>query len=55
MAIMKIIGGLCYAFAAADFGLAFFGVIDLTGVSWSPIVAIILGAIFFKMGGGSDE
>lgn len=45
---MQILGFLCYAFALADFGLYLFGY-DITGVSWSPIVAVLLGSIFMKM------
>ena len=37
---------LCYVFAAADYFLAEFGIVDITGVWWSPIVAGILGAFF---------
>jgi len=36
---------LCWLFAIVDFAGAFLGY-DITGVSWSPLVAAALGAIF---------
>ena len=52
MAILKILGGLCILFGIVDFASYMFMGIDLTGVSWSPIVAFIVGGILFKIGGG---
>ncbi|MBD3240002.1 MAG: hypothetical protein GF331_05405 [Chitinivibrionales bacterium] len=46
---MQILAILCYAFAIADFGLYLFGY-DITGVSWSPLVAALLGSMFMKLG-----
>ena len=44
-----ILAFLCYAFAVVDFGLSWFG-IDITGVSWSPLVAGGVGALFSWIG-----
>jgi len=46
---MKVLGYLCYAFAVIDFAGMFFGY-DLTGVSWSPIVAGVIGSILVRAG-----
>ena len=40
----KFGGILCYVFAVIDFAGMFFGY-DLTGVSWSPIVAGLVGSV----------
>ena len=55
MFFLVILGWLCYAFAAIDFAGQFFDY-DLTGVSWSPIAAGLLGAGLCSLGeGGEDE
>jgi len=46
---MKILGYLCYAFGVIDFLGMFLGY-DLTGVSWSPIVAACVGSLFLYFG-----
>ena len=50
---LQIIGYLCFAFAAVDFAGQFLNY-DLTGVSWSPVVAGGLGVIFTAMGPGEE-
>jgi len=40
---MKVLGYLCYLFGIVDFAGMFLGY-DLTGVSWSPIVAGVIGS-----------
>lgn len=40
---LKVLGYACIAFGIADFALYYFKVADLTGVSWSPIVAAAVG------------
>lgn len=42
--VLTFCGVLCYVFAVIDFAGMFFGY-DLTGVSWSPMVAGFLGAV----------
>lgn len=44
----KVLGMLCYGFAAVDLGLYLLGIADLTGVTWSPIAASMLGWVFMK-------
>lgn len=41
---MKVLGYLCILFGVIDFAGMFFGY-DLTGVSWSPIVAGVIGSM----------
>jgi len=53
MNLLQIIGYLCFAFAAVDFAGQFLNY-DLTGVSWSPIVAGGLGVILTAMGPGEE-
>jgi hypothetical protein len=40
--VLIILGYLCYAFGAIDFAGMFFEY-DLTGVSWSPVLAGFIG------------
>lgn len=51
---MELLGFLCYAFAVIDFAGMFFGY-DLTGVSWSPIVAAGLGQVFMNIGNKEED
>ncbi len=53
--MFRIVGFLCYAFAVADLGLYHLGVADLTGVSWSPIAACVVGSLLMKIEGGEEE
>jgi hypothetical protein len=41
--MFQLLGVLCFGFAVIDFAGMFFGY-DLTGVSWSPIVAGVVGS-----------
>lgn len=50
-----ILSFLCYAFAVVDFILGNFCDIDLTGFSWSPILAICLGSLFSYLGKKKNE
>ena len=54
MAIFSILGFLCIGFGVIDFAGTFFGY-DLTGVSWSPIVAGVVGGALMSIGGGGEE
>ena len=49
---MKVFGVICFAFAAIDFAGMFFGY-DITGVSWSPVVALAIGGVLLN--GGNTE
>jgi len=40
---LKILGYACIAFGIADFALYYFNIADLTGVTWSPLVAGVAG------------
>jgi hypothetical protein len=53
--MLRLLGMLCYGFAVLDFGLYFLGVADLTGVSWSPIAAAVVGSVLMRVGEESDE
>lgn len=48
--VFKMIGGLVIFFGITDFILYRFFDYDLTGVSWSPIAAWIVGSIVMKIG-----
>ena len=48
MSPLQIFGYLCFTFAAVDFSGQFLDY-DLTGVSWSPIVAGVLGMVLTGM------
>jgi hypothetical protein len=52
--LLTVLGYLCYAFAVIDFAGMFFGY-DLTGVSWSPIVATATGFILNTLGKRSSN
>lgn len=43
--ILKLIEYLFYILAAADFLLGTFGIVDITGFKYSPIVFAVIGAI----------
>ena len=46
--VLRILGLICLAFGFVDFmGMLFH--YDITGVSWSPIVAGIIGSVFFSI------
>jgi len=46
---LKVLGYLCYVFGVIDFAGMFFEY-DLTGVSWSPIIAAFAGSLFIYIG-----
>lgn len=46
----KILSVLCYIFGVADLFLFYAFDVDLTGLSWSPIIAFILGSVFGAIG-----
>ena len=54
MAIFSILGFLSIGFGLIDFAGSFFGY-DLTGVSWSPIVAGAVGSVLMNIGGGGES
>ncbi len=54
MFVLKWVGYLCYVFAVADFGLSWAG-IDLTGVRWSPIAAVIAGTVLVRIGSLGED
>ena len=53
MVIFTILGVLCIGFVIIDFAGMFFGY-DLTGVSWSPIAAIVIGSVLISIGNGAE-
>lgn len=53
--MFRMLGYLCYAFAVVDLGTYYLGVADLTGVSWSPIAAAVLGSVLVKMERSQEE
>ena len=53
--MLKMLGYCCYAFAVVDLGTYYFGVADLTGVSWSPIAAVVVGSVLVRMDGGDES
>ena len=48
--IFKLAGGLLILFGIVDFVLYQFFNFDVTGVSWSPVAAGIVGSIIMRMG-----
>lgn len=50
--MFRMIGYCCYAFAVLDLGTYYLGIADLTGVSWSPIAAAVVGSVLVRMDGG---
>jgi apolipoprotein N-acyltransferase len=53
--MVRVLGFLCYGFAAFDLGLYWLGIADLTGVSWSPIAAAVVGSVLVKAGANAAE
>ena len=54
--MFRMLGYCCYAFAVVDLGTYYLGIADLTGVSWSPIAAAVIGSVLVQMDkGGSGE
>ena len=48
--MVRLIGYACYAFAIVDLGTYYLGIMDITGVSWSPIAAAVVGSVLVKAG-----
>ena len=53
--MFKLLGLLCYGFAIVDLGTYYLGIMDITGVSWSPIAAGVLGSVLMSIGGDEAE
>ncbi|MGI9590944.1 MAG: hypothetical protein ACR2P8_06220 [Myxococcota bacterium] len=54
--MFRMLGYCCYAFAVVDLGTYYLGIADLTGVSWSPIAAAVIGSVLVQMDKrGSEE
>jgi hypothetical protein len=53
--MFRLLGFLCYGFAIVDLGLYYLDIADLTGVSWSPIAAAVLGSVLIKLDGDAGE
>jgi len=54
MAALKWVGFACIAIGIADIVLSYTWK-DITGVSWSPIVAFVVGGVLIKLGGDEEE
>lgn len=52
--MFRMLGYCCYAFAVVDLGTYYLGIADLTGVSWSPIAAAVVGSVLVKMDGEEE-
>ena len=48
---MKLLGFLFVAFGVVDYVTGTFMGTDLTGVSWSPIAAGVIGGVLMNAGG----
>ena len=53
--MFRMLGYCCYAFAVVDLGTYYLGIADLTGVSWSPIAAFVVGSVLVNMDGKGDS
>ncbi len=53
--MLKILSFLCYAFAVVDLGLFYIFDIDITGFSFSPVIAGVLGALFSYLDGDNSN
>lgn len=49
-----VLSVLCYIFAIADIALFYLCDIDLTGFSFSPVIACGLGYLFSWLGGNKE-
>ncbi len=52
--IMYVLGVLCYVFAAVDF-LGMFFRYDLTGTTYSPVIAVFIGSGLIKIAEKLEE
>lgn len=48
-------GFLCYVFAVLDFGLGTFGIMDITGVSWTPPLFCLFGYLLQTLAKSSPK
>lgn len=53
--MLRVLGFLCYGFAVVDLGLYYLGIADITGVTWSPIAAAVVGSVLVKTDGNTVE
>lgn len=44
-AILKLVEYLFYILSIADFFLGRFGIVDITGFAWSPLLFVVVGAV----------
>ncbi len=52
---LAYIGGiLCYAFAILDFALGILGIVDITGVSWTPPLFYLFGYLLQSLAKSSS-
>ena len=49
--MFRMLGYCCYAFAVVDLGTYYLGIANITGMSWSPVAAAVLGSVLVKMDG----
>ena len=52
--MLRMLGFACYGFAVVDLATYWLGIADLTGVSWSPIAAAVVGSVLVKTGEGAE-
>jgi hypothetical protein len=52
--MLRMLGYACYAFAVVDLVTYWVGIADITGVSWSPIAAFVVGSVLVKTGEGAE-
>lgn len=48
--MLRALGYACYGFAVLDLATYWLGIADITGVSWSPFAAAVVGSVLVKMG-----
>ena len=46
--MLRALGYACYGFAVVDLVSYWFGIADITGVSWSPVAAFVIGSFLVK-------
>jgi hypothetical protein len=48
--MLRALGYACYGFAVVDLATYWLGIADITGVSWSPFAAAVIGSVLVKAG-----
>jgi serine phosphatase RsbU (regulator of sigma subunit) len=48
--MLRALGYACYGFAVLDLATYWLGIADITGVSWSPFAAAVVGSVLVKAG-----